>query len=333
MAIIRIFPAIFLILVFITGCEATDTVTKSTVLMDTFVSFEIRGDLGYGASTKVIDKAIKAMKALEDRFNYFSDTSELAKINNLKKAGKLVLSEEMFEVLKTSRLLCEETNGAFDVSMEPLLQIWQTSESRNSAPNETEIESAQSQIGLHVWTLNSQDKSITINRDGVKINLGGIAKGFIVDRGAEVLKEAGITNALINAGGDIYCIGSGESDGWIIGIRDPVRNKNIIATFKASNKAIATSGGYERYTKIQNQTFSHIIDPRTGYPVDKMSKSVTVVAKDCMLADALATALYILDKDEGASLVESLSDTECVIIDESGKFYISTGLRNKVEFL
>ena len=151
---------------------------------------------------------------------------------------------------------------------------------------------------------------------GKKVNLGGIAKGFIVDEGIKILKESGVKNALINAGGDMYCMGEGAQGGWKIGIRSPEDSRKIIARFRVRDKGVATSGEYERH--------SHIIDPRTGLPVEKILRSVTVVAGDCMTADGLATALYVLGPKEGLSLIESIDDAECVIVDDD-EMHISEG--------
>ncbi len=149
---------------------------------------------------------------------------------------------------------------------------------------------------------------------GSEIDLGGIAKGFIVDEGILVLKKHGIREAIINAGGDMYCMGK-----YRIGVRDPGRRRKIIAVLLARDKGIATSADYERG--------AHIIDPRKGQAVIKPGKSVTVTAETCMRADALATALYVMEPREGLSLIETITGAECFIVDENGKTYVSGGLR------
>jgi len=141
---------------------------------------------------------------------------------------------------------------------------------------------------------------------GGKINLGGIAKGFIVDEGISVLREEGAQDALINAGGDMYCMGT-----YKIGIRAPRDPREIMATLNVTNKGLATSGGYERG--------AHIIDPRTGEATPETRRSVTVIADDCMTADALATALYVLGTEEGLSIIENLPEADCVIVEDDGE--------------
>jgi len=149
---------------------------------------------------------------------------------------------------------------------------------------------------------------------GGKIDLGGIAKGFIVDEGIECLKESGVKIAIINAGGDMYCMG----ENFKVGIKDPKDPRKIIATFAVKNKGVATSGGYERP--------GHIKNPRTGKPVRNTFRSVTVIANDCMTADALATALYVLSLSDALRLIEEIDGAECVIVDKNGKLFVSRGL-------
>lgn len=161
----------------------------------------------------------------------------------------------------------------------------------------------------HMRKLTGGAFDIAIGPDG-KVNLGGIAKGYIVDEGIRSLKESGVTNAIINAGGDMRCLGD-----YKIGIMDPAKARSIVAFMRVRDKAVATSGCYERP--------AHIIDPRTGRTPQNTLTSVTVIADDCMTADALATALYVLGFKEGLMLIENIPDVDCIIIDLTGEIYVS----------
>ncbi len=261
-------PAIFAMLLLLLACSKSIGYTKDVLLMDTFVHIEVNDALDGDLKARAIDKAVLRMKGLEKRFDYFSEDSELSKLNS---GERISLSPEMRKVLKKAENLRKMTGGAFDIRF-------------------------------------GSDK---------KINLGGIAKGFIVDEGIKVLKESGVKNALINAGGDMYCMGEGTGKcGWKIGIRSPEDSRKIIARVMVRDKGVATSGGYERPL--------HIIDPRTGQPVEKKSPRVTVGANDCMTADGLATALYVLGPQEGLSLIEGIDNAECFIVDD-GDMRISEG--------
>lgn len=280
--------AITLISIFLSGCHREISEKKEFILMDTFVVIQIEDSLKRDFKDNVIRKVMERMKELEQEFSYYSENGELARINNLKKGKKMVLSDEMLSVLKFAKDLCVKTDRAFDVT-----------------------------LGRGSWMLDINKKTISLKKDSVKLDLGGIAKGYIVDEGIRVLRDLGVNNAIINAGGDLYCMGGGPYGyGWKIGVKDPVNQHNIIASFIVRNKGVATSGNYERP--------NHIIDPRKKIPVSVSGRSVTVIADDCMTADGLATALYVMGPEDGISFIEGIDGVECLIV-EDGKCNTSSG--------
>jgi thiamine biosynthesis lipoprotein len=285
----RIFLAGILIFPFIFGCVPEPSHIEEALLMDTFVRIEIVGRIGSDTKKRLADRVIARMKELEKKFDYFSNTGELAMINRLRKDEKFRLSPEMFELLKKARKMHIATRGAFDITK-----------------------------GRDNWRLDRKNMITWFRKDGVTLDLGGIAKGFIVDEGIKLLEGLGVTNALITAGGDMYCLGDGpRGRGWKVGIRNP-RKKEIVDIIRVSDRGVATSGGYERAL--------HIIDPATEKPVEDALKSVTVVAPDCATADALATALFIMEPKRALRLIERINDADCIIIDDSGFMYVSSGL-------
>jgi thiamine biosynthesis lipoprotein len=292
---IRVFLAAILIFPLLSGCAGSIPYTEETMLMDTFVRVDIRDNLSAEAKKRIAARVIARMKELEAKFDYFSAYSELTVINNLGKGYKLRVSPEMLAVLKRARKLHILTKGAFDIS-----------------------------LGRNNWRLDESEGVVWFRKDGIKLDLGGIAKGYIVDEGIKILKKLGVTNALINAGGDMYCLGAGPGDrGWKVGIRSPQRNGKVVEILRVRDKAVATSGGYERFAESGGDRFSHIIDPKTEKPVKDIFKSVTVVAEDCMTADALATALYVAEPRRGLGLILRIGGAECFIIDSSGLTYTS----------
>jgi len=294
----KLFPAVFCILIFFSGCSQESMHSEEFLLMDTFVRIEIRSALPEGAKKRVVQRVIARMKKLDRKFNYFSDNSELAMVNRMGKGNRLLLSGEMFKVLKAAQVLHRRTRGAFDVAM-----------------------------GTGRWRLDSRKKAFHFKDAGVKLNLGGIAKGFIVDEGIRVLRELGIDNACINAGGDIFCMGGGtRRKGWKIGIRDPRRPEKIVEILVIRDKGVATSGGYERFSGSAGRRVSHIIDPKTGEPIKDIFKSVTVVARDAMTADGFATAFYTMDPQMAVFFAERLRDIDCIVVDEKGLVYASSGI-------
>jgi thiamine biosynthesis lipoprotein len=269
---------IIAIFLFFPACSKPAQYTKTAIFMDTFVRIEINDNLSAEKKKNAFDKTIVRMKELEKRFDFFSGDSELTKLNDL--IAQRDKSEDKVELLQLSPELAEVLTRA---------------------------------EGFRELTGGAFDVRMG-KKD--KINLGGIAKGFIVDEGVKVLKNSNIKNALINAGGDMYCMGNGLGEGWRIGIRDPGNSQRVMARFRVRDKGVATSGNYERP--------SHIIDPRTGRPIEEILRSVTVVAADSMTADALATALYVLGPADGLVVIKRIDGAECAIV-EGGKVHISEG--------
>ena len=298
--------------------------------MDTFVEIQAIGVRGDKEKMIAIDEALALIKDLEEKLNYFSTNSEVAKINKLLLGEKYKLSKDLFSILKLSRQFSRQTNGAFTISIGALSELWANA---SSIPNANAIEKAKIKTGISSWQLNDEEQSFVFLVTGAQINLGAVAKGFIVDSAAEYLTKSNIDNFIINAGGDMYGKGGGRSgDGWVIGVRNPKDFKLMIGSFKIEDNGIATSGSYERFSKIDNKKFSHIIDPQSGRPVKNDLISVTVVAEDCMKADALATAVFVLGKDKGISLINGIEGVEGVVIDGSGKIYPSDGLKDSKWF-
>lgn len=299
--ITQFIPTILLSLIFISGCARPAPYSKEFFLMDTFASIEIVDELEGAFRERLVEKVILRMKKLERKFDYFSDDSELAMINKLRKDDKLRLSDEMFRVLKKSKELYAQTAGVFDVS-----------------------------LGTGNWRLDEQKKRIYFTESGININLGGIAKGFIVDEGIADLKKYGISNALINAGGDMYCLGDGPAgNGWKVGVRDPKNPNKIIEILTISDKGVATSGGYERFTEVGGKKFSHIMNPKTGLLVRDIFKSVTVVTGDSMTADALATAFYVYEPREAIAAAKRMTRVDCIIVDAVGGVHVSAGFSRR----
>jgi len=266
--------------------------------MDTFVTITISDPLSAEARREIMDRVMTRMKALERKFNYYSAESELTLINNLRKGDKLILSPEMFAVLERAREVQGMTRGYFDITM-----------------------------GKNNWTLDKIKKTVSFNKQGINLDLGGIAKGFIVDEGIAILKKLGVKRALINAGGDMYCLGNGpRGDGWKVGVRDPEDPKEVIEVLRVFDKGVATSGGYERFEREDGRIVSHIVNPKTKKPVHDIFKSVTVLANDCMTADALATALYAMDPREAVLQAEQIDEVDCIIIDRKGLIFFSSGI-------
>jgi thiamine biosynthesis lipoprotein len=303
---------------------------RTFLLMGTFVEFTLPKE-----NNKLIDDTVKEMQALEDILSIYKKDSEINQINSLKKRELKKVSPEVYEVIEKSIYFSKLTDGAFDITVSPLLKLWDFEGGElKIAPNQEEINKALESVGWQNIIL-TPDEEIGFKKDNMSINLGGIAKGYIVDKGIAYLKEQSVKSALINAGGDVYCLGK-KDDGqpWKIGIRHPKKNRGVMGTIEVANKAVTTSGDYEKFFILKGKRFSHIINPSTGYPVEGSVVQATVVTESCTDADALATALMVMGKEKGLKLIETLPNTEAVIVEEiEDKLNITytSGLKGKIE--
>jgi thiamine biosynthesis lipoprotein len=177
-----------------------------------------------------------------------------------------------------------------------------------------------------------ENGKIKFAKRGMGIDLGGIAKGYAVDAAIRVLKEKNVESAMVNAGGDIYVLGRKHGKPWRIGIRHPRRGGEILGIVEVEDKAIVTSGDYERYFFSEGKRYHHILNPKTGYPANEC-QSVTIVAKKATIADGLATGVFVLGPREGMDLVESLEEVEGVIVNKEGEMSVSSGLVSKIEYV
>lgn len=323
--------AVFM-LVYLAGCGAQEIVKNTQFLMGTTVSISV---VDGKDAKEAMGKAFLQMMNSESIFSTYREESEAFKVNQNAYKEAVEISPKMLYLLAKSKELDEKTNGAFDVSIGALIDLWNSAGTlENRLPSEEEIKSALENSGMYKVIIDSQKQTVRFFAEGVKLNFSGIAKGYAVDEAINTLKEDGIKNALVNAGGDMFCLGAGkEKKGWKIGIQHPRKPDAILGTFYISDKAVATSGDYENYFDVEGRRYSHIINPLTGFPVAEIPVSVTVVAPDCLTADAFATGIFVLGPKKGMELVEKEKDIEAVIIsikNEKLDILISQGLQDKI---
>ncbi len=328
---------IFVFLIFfIYGCGKKEY-SRVEFLMDTVVEIKVY-HRSKAEAEEAIDSSMEEMRRVEQKMSLFLPGSEVSRINEqalLKKAkGSLLaegwtpVSDELFSLLGESVRLSELTKGCFDITIYPLWRIWKFEGENLEVPDKEEIEKELQLVDY---------KNIVIENGKIKfvkkymgIDLGGIAKGYAVDAAVSVLKKKNITSAMVNAGGDMYVLGRKQGKPWRIGIRHSRREGEILGTIKVEDKAIVTSGDYERFFFSEGKKYHHIINPKTGYPADEC-QSVTIVAEEATFADGLATGIFVLGPREGMALIENLEGVEGVIVNKEGDISVSSGLVSKIE--
>jgi thiamine biosynthesis lipoprotein len=249
---------------------------------------------------------------IEKLLSKYNPQSEVAQLN---KTGYLKASPETFYIIKRSKEFWQASDGAFDITVAALMDLWGFTNKQYCLPSRKKIEETLKLVGSDKIILQEFDNVIQFKISGVKIDLGGIAKGYALDCAIKKLKEAGIDSCLINAGGEVYCLGEKFGRPWNIGVAGS-RGRNLAACLELKNQAIATSGDSEQYFIKDKRRYPHILNPKTGYPAESNINSVSIAAKDGLTADALATAIFVLGKDKGERLAKQFDNAEIKSIQE-----------------
>lgn len=276
---------------------------------------------------KAIREAFEALRKVDALMSTYKEDSEISILN---REGKAQVSEETLEVIEDAIKFSNLTDGAFDITCRPLINLWKRAKKEEKVPTEEEIEEAISLVDYQRIILEANQ--IRLEKKGMQIDLGGIAKGYAVDKAIEALKKNGIKRALVNAGGDLYALGTDrQGEKWQIGVQDPREEDKIIDIIKVKDKAVATSGDYRRYFTLEGKRFSHIVNPKTGLTVQDVPMSVTIIGPDATTTDALSTGVFVLGPEEGMKLIESLPEVEGMIISEGMKKLTSQGWEEFLE--
>lgn len=286
-----------------------------------------------GSSKKVVEEAMEAavyeIQQVEALMSVQNPESQLSAVNKASLHELIPVDVKLLEVAEASVKFGHLTDGALDVTVLPLMQLWGFYDTKNQLPDSKKLNSALKQVNYHAIKIDRKKSGLTLT-SRVQLDFGGIAKGYAVDRAVQILREYGIRSALIDAGGDIYALGTPpDKEAWIIGIRNPNKPQNIFATVGVKDAAIATSGNYERYRMIDGKRYGHLINPRTGLPVANML-STTVVAPTTMQADALSTASFVLGSKEGLELLQDMQKIEGVLVEEK-QILVTHGLKKRIK--
>jgi thiamine biosynthesis lipoprotein len=264
------------------------------------------------SARRIIAPALERVRTVESLMSMFRPDSDIGRLNAAGAQHPVEVSPLTLRVLRASAHFSQLTGGAFDVTYTPLRSVWLKAQGAGALPPEEELRRALASVGFDKLVLS--DGAAMFAREGMAVDLGGIAKGFAIDLAAEAMKGAGAQAALVDIGGDIRVVGRpGAGESWRILVRDPRGEGQPPIVLKLSDAAVATSGDYARYFSVGGRRFSHIIDPRTGRPVQDVP-SATVVAPDATTADALATGISVLGAQKGLELIASLPGVECMIM-------------------
>jgi len=280
-------------------------------------------------ANKSIEVSFQQLCNIETLMSYHRDNSELANVNHNAYKSPVKVSPQTFEVIQKAIEFSKLSDGAFDITVGPLMDLWRSAAEANAVPTDAELAEVRAKVGYQKLILDANNKTIQFAVEGMKLDLGGIAKGYAIDKAVEAMQTCGSTGGMVDVGGNIRCFGrppKGKTH-WLIGLQDPnVINDNIVIpaqagiqtgapllVLKFTDAAVATSGHYRRFALIQGKKYSHIIDTKTGSSSDKLA-SVTIIAKDATTADALSTAVIVLGAEKGLALIKKTPQTEAILI-------------------
>jgi len=272
-------------------------IERTEPAMGTIVTIKVSVAPGESEATArdAIGLAMAEIGRVESLFSAYREDSQVAKLNRARPNEAVKIDPEVFGLIKRSVGYSKDTYGAFDITVKPLVDLWKLAKASGILPSEKDIREAMVRVGSEKIVLDDKAKTVSFTVGGMSIDMSGVAKGYATDRAVKILRDNGVRNAIVDSGGDMYCLGKRNPTGqWVVGIQHPRDRGRILYKIEIENEGIDTSGDYEKYFMIGGKRYSHIIDPRTGFPIGDDVVSATVIAKDSETADAYATAFCVL---------------------------------------
>ncbi len=273
---------------------------------------------------RLVDAVFDEASRINELMSTYIEASTISEVNRNAAEEPVYTGAELLTLIERALDISELTHGAFDITYDSVGQHYDFRERQR--PTEMTIEEELERIDYRLVEVDRVASTVRFLREGVRINLGGIAKGYVVERGVDVLRLAGVEHAIVTAGGDSRMLGNRRGRPFMIGIRDPRREGEVAISVPLENEAISTSGDYERFFDEDGIRYHHILQPETGTPAEGVH-SATVFGPDAVMTDALSTSVFVMGVDQGLRLVATLPDYESIVIDAQGRIYYSDGLR------
>jgi thiamine biosynthesis lipoprotein len=320
-----------LAVILITGAKQEKLAVKEFYAMGTIMQLKVYGK----KRDEAIKEAVKRIEDIENKMSVFKDESEISMINKNAGLEPQKVSEDTYYVLNKAKRYCNISDGAFDVTIRPIVGLWKIGSEKPEFPDKNEIEDKLKLVNYKNILLDDEKHTIGLKYKYQAIDVGGIAKGYAADEVKKILIKNGIKSAIINLGGNIVVLGSKtDNKPWKVGIQDPLKSRGEFAgTLSVVNKSVVTSGNYERYFEAEGKRYHHIIDPRTGYPSESEIISVSVISDLSIDGDGLSTGLYIMGLNKAYRLIEALEGMDAVLITSDKKIYITSGIKDNFKLM
>ncbi|MBD45577.1 MAG: thiamine biosynthesis protein ApbE [Flavobacteriaceae bacterium] len=274
-----------------------------------------------------IDSAIFEITRIEKLISSWDLNSETSSINKHSGIKPIKVDKELFDLIERSIAISTLTNGAFDISYASMDRIWNYDGSMRKMPSDEEISNSIKKVGYQNISIDKEAQTVFLKLKGMKIGFGAIGKGYAADKAKALLIEKGVKAGIINASGDLNAWGK-QADGsdWMVAITNPLNKNKVFSWLPINDSAIVTSGNYEKFISFDGIRYSHIIDPRTGYPSTGII-STSIMTSNAELADAISTSVFVMGVETGLDFINQLKGVDCIIIDEENKIHISNNIK------
>lgn len=340
---LKILGLLLFIIIACIGCDNKETETKEYILedfaMNTLISIKVFSS-DANLAKQALDEAFNEFKRIEALTDKFAEKnlpdpekSDVYRINQNAGIKPVIVSVDTLLLLDKSIQYAELSEGAFDITIGPVMELWGFGQDQKSVPEDNELKNKLSLVGYEQIIINQEEKTVFLPKKGMEIDLGGIAKGYATDSAVKKLKELGITSAMINAGGNVFALGS-KPDGspWLTGIQDPRDASKIVAVVKLIDSAAVTSGDYERNFIEDGVLYHHILDPSTGKPA-RQGISATIVAPNATDADILSTAYFVLGYNKGMRNFYNTNKVNVLFIDNKQNIFFNQEILEQIDFV
>ncbi|MFK4568163.1 FAD:protein FMN transferase [Enterococcus sp. UD-01] len=338
-SLIILFAGLFLIL--LAGCNSkpkTEAVkinkepySDQQSLLGTYVQVRIYDD----GKKDVLPKAFARVKELGDKITVNQKGSEIDAVNEQAGIKPVKVSKDIYPLVKRAYEYSQDSSGGFDMAIGPITQLWHIGFDDARKPSQEEIDQALKLVDYHKVKLDDKAQTVYLEEKGMQLDLGAIAKGYITDEVVKVLKDNGVTTAIVDLGGNVFVLGHsprGKDVDWNVGIQDPNKARNtVIGSIQESNKTLVTSGIYERFLEVDGKTYHHLFDPETGYPFDNDIAGVTIITDKSIDGDGLSTAVFSMGVKKGLEYAEGLKGVDVIFVTKEDKVYVSKDIEKTFE--
>ena len=334
--IITLMIVLFLV-IGITGCDKEIETSASEPIsrLELFMGTAIKVTLYNGGSEEILDKVFDRILEIENLVSINKENTELTNLNENAGIKTVKLSETSYDIIKKGIHYSQISQGGYDVTIGPLVKLWSIGLPEAKVPNKDEIEETIKNIDYSKVTMNDETKEVFLEESNMMLDLGSIAKGYVADEVASMLKEENVDQAIIDLGGNIYALGLKNGDtNWKIGIQNPFDSRGeVVGVLEVTDKSVVTSGIYERFIEKDGVKYHHILNPKTGYPFETSIAGVSIISDKSIDADALSTLVFTKGVKEGLEFVESLENIDAIFITNDKKVYSTSGVKDNFKIL